>query len=101
EERLDVPALTTALGSEAFYVGAIGSRKTQARRRERLLESGVAEDQLERLSGPAGLDLGAQTPAETAVSILAEVLAVRAGHSGGRLRDRSGPIHAEAEAAAR
>jgi xanthine dehydrogenase accessory factor len=82
EERLDVPALTAALPSEAFYVGAIGSRRTQEKRRERLLE--------------AGLDLGAHTPAETAVSILAEVLAVRAGRSGGRLAERSGPIHSTA-----
>ena len=96
EERLDVPALTTALASDAFYVGAIGSRRTQAKRRERLLESGVTEEQLERLSGPAGLDLGAYTPAEIAVSILAEVLAVRAGRSGGRLAERSGSIHATA-----
>ena len=94
EVRLDVPALTTALASDAFYVGAIGSRRTQEKRRERLLEAGLTEDQLERLSGPAGLDLGAQTPAETAVSILAEVLAVRAGRPGGRLVERSGPIHA-------
>jgi xanthine dehydrogenase accessory factor len=94
EERLDVPALTAALGSDAFYVGAIGSRKTQAKRRERLLDAGVSEDALERLSGPAGLDLGADSPAETAVSILAEILAVRAGRDGGRLRARSGPIHA-------
>ncbi|MGB2876325.1 MAG: XdhC family protein [Gaiellaceae bacterium] len=97
EERLDVPALRAALASEAFYVGAIGSRKTQARRRERLLEAGVPEESLERLAGPAGLDLGAQTPAETAVSILAEILAVRAGREGGRLRDRSGRIHAAAQ----
>jgi xanthine dehydrogenase accessory factor len=96
EERLDVPALTAALGSDAFYVGAIGSRRTQAKRRERLLEAGLTEEQLERLSGPAGLDLGADTPAETAVSILAEVLAVRAGRTGARLVERSGPIHASA-----
>jgi xanthine dehydrogenase accessory factor len=96
EERLDVPALTAALGSDAFYVGAIGSRRTQGRRRENLLEAGVEEDALERLAGPAGLDLGAHTPAETAVSILAEVVAVRAGRSGGRLVERSGPIHASA-----
>ena len=94
EERLDVPALTTALASEAFYIGAIGSRKTQAKRRERLLEAGVTEEALDRLSGPAGLDLGADTPAETAVSILAEIRAVRAGRGGGRLVERSGPIHA-------
>ena len=96
EERLDVPALTAALASDAFYVGAIGSRRTQAKRRERLLEAGLTEEQLERLAGPAGLDLGAHTPAETAVSILAEVLAVRAGRAGGRLVERSGPIHATA-----
>ena len=94
EERLDVPALTTALAGEPFYVGAIGSRKTQAKRRERLLEAGLPEERLDGLAGPAGLDLGADTPAETAVSILAEVLAVRAGRSGGRLAERSGPIHA-------
>jgi xanthine dehydrogenase accessory factor len=93
EERLDVPALKSALASDAFYVGAIGSRRTQQKRRERLREAGVREDELERLAGPAGLDLGADTPAETGVSILAEVLAVRAGRSGGRLRDRSGRIH--------
>ena len=96
EERLDVPALTTALASDAFYVGAIGSRRTQEKRRERLLEAGLTEEQLDRISGPAGLDLGADTPAETAVSILAEVVAVRAGRSGGRLVERSGPIHASA-----
>jgi xanthine dehydrogenase accessory factor len=94
EERLDVPALTAALGSDAFYVGAIGSRRTQEKRRSRLLEAGLEEEQLERLSGPAGLDLGADTPAETAVSILAEVLAVRAGRAGGRLVERTGRIHA-------
>jgi xanthine dehydrogenase accessory factor len=96
EERLDVPALVSALSSEAFYVGAIGSRRTQEKRRERLLEAGVGEAELERLAGPAGLDLGANTPAETALSILAEVLAVRAGHAGGRLVERSGRIHASA-----
>jgi xanthine dehydrogenase accessory factor len=96
EDRLDVPALTKALASDAFYVGAIGSRRTQEKRRGRLLEAGLDEEQLERLAGPAGLDLGAHTPAEMAVSILAEVLAVRAGRDGGRLVARSGPIHAHA-----
>jgi xanthine dehydrogenase accessory factor len=96
EERLDLPALRAALASPAFYVGAIGSRRTQEKRRARLLEAGINEEQLERLAGPAGLDLGAHTPAETAVSILAEVLAVREGRSGGRLVERSGPIHSAA-----
>jgi xanthine dehydrogenase accessory factor len=90
EERFDVPALLGALRSDAFYVGALGSRRTQGRRRERL-----SETDLDRLSGPTGLDLGAETPAETAVSILAEILAVRSGRSGGRLNDASGRIHAE------
>ncbi|HEY6835179.1 MAG TPA: XdhC family protein [Gaiellaceae bacterium] len=96
EERLDVPALTAALASDAFYIGAIGSRRTQEKRRARLLEAGASEESLERLSGPAGLDLGADSPAETAVSILAEIVAVRAGRAGGRLVERSGPIHASA-----
>jgi xanthine dehydrogenase accessory factor len=94
EDRWDVPALAAALASGAFYVGALGSRRTQARRREQLLEAGISEAQLERLSGPAGLDLGAGTPAETALSILGEILAVRAGREGGRLRASSERIHA-------
>lgn len=95
EEKFDVPALLGALRSEAFYVGALGSRRTQERRRERLLSEGLSEQELERLSGPTGLDVGAETPAETAIAILGEILAVRAGRSGGRLRDASGRIHAE------
>ena len=94
EDRWDVPALAGALASDAFYVGALGSRRTQERRRQQLLETGVPEERLERLCGPAGLDLGAGTPAETAVSILAEILAVRAGREGGRLRGSSERIHA-------
>jgi xanthine dehydrogenase accessory factor len=96
EERFDIPAIAGALRSDAFYVGAIGSRRTQKSRRERLVEEGLTESDLERVSGPTGLDLGAETPAETAVSILAEILAVRAGRSGGRLREASGRIHAGA-----
>ena len=95
EERYDVPALMGALRSDAFYVGALGSRRTQERRRERLLDEGLTESEIDRLSGPTGLDLGAETPAETAVSILGEILAVRSGRPGGRLRDASGRIHAE------
>jgi xanthine dehydrogenase accessory factor len=94
EERWDVPAIVGALASDAFYVGAIGSRRTQERRRERLLEEGVPAEQLERLNGPAGLDVGAATPAETALSILAEILAVRAGRDGGPLRGSRERIHA-------
>jgi xanthine dehydrogenase accessory factor len=93
DEKLDTPALLTALQSRAFYVGALGSRRAQAARRERLLEAGLEEVDLERLSGPSGLDLGASAPPETALSILAEVVALRAGRSGGRLAESSGRIH--------
>jgi xanthine dehydrogenase accessory factor len=96
EERFDVPALMGALRSDAFYVGAIGSRRTQESRRERLAEEGLTDEEIDRIAGPTGLDLGAETPAETAVSILAEILAVRAGRSGGRLKETRGRIHAEA-----
>lgn len=95
DERLDTPALLSALRSPAFYVGALGSRRAQAARRERLLEAGLDEDDLEKLCGPSGLDLGATTPAETALSILAEVVAIRAGRDGGRLIESRGRIHAE------
>jgi xanthine dehydrogenase accessory factor len=94
-DTLDTPALLAALRSPAFYVGALGSRRAQAARRERLLEAGLEEADLERLSGPAGLDLGASTPPETALSILAEAVAIRAGRSGARLAGSRGRIHAE------
>ena len=95
DDKFDLPLLTGALATEAYYIGALGSRRNQERRRERLLGAGVDETELERISGPAGLDIGAHTPAETAVSMLAEIMAVRAGRDGGRLRDSSGRIHAE------
>jgi xanthine dehydrogenase accessory factor len=95
DDKFDVPMLVGALASDAFYIGALGSRRNQERRRERLLEAGVDESELERISGPAGLDIGAHTPAETALSMLAEILAVRAGRDGGRLKESSGRIHAE------
>ena len=95
DDKFDVPLLVGALTTDAFYIGALGSRRNQERRRERLLEAGVDEGALERISGPAGLDIGAHTPAETAVSMLAEIMAVRAGRSGGPLKEASGRIHAE------
>jgi xanthine dehydrogenase accessory factor len=95
DDKFDVPMLTGALATDAFYIGALGSRRNQERRRERLLEAGVDEASLERISGPAGLDIGAHSPAETAVSMLAEIMAVRAGRDGGRLKVSSGRIHAE------
>jgi xanthine dehydrogenase accessory factor len=95
DDKFDLPLLVGALATNAYYIGGLGSRRNQERRRERLLEAGVDEAELERISGPAGLDIGAHTPAETAVSMLAEIMAVRAGRDGGRLKDSSGRIHAE------
>ena len=95
EDRFDIPALIGALRSDAFYVGALGARRNQARRRERLLEEGLSEEEIDRISGPVGLDIGAESPAETAISILAEILARRAGRSGGSLKESQGRIHAE------
>jgi xanthine dehydrogenase accessory factor len=86
-------ALQAALASDAGYVGALGARRTQAARSEWLSAHGVGADAVARINGPAGLDIGADTPAEVAVSIVAEVIAVRVGASGGRLRDRGGPVH--------
>jgi xanthine dehydrogenase accessory factor len=94
DDKFDLPALQGALATEAFYVGALGSRRNQERRRERLLEEGVEEGQLARISGPTGLDIGAETPAETAISILGEILATRAGRDGGFLRESRQRIHA-------
>jgi xanthine dehydrogenase accessory factor len=95
DDKFDVPMLVGALESEAFYIGALGSRRNQERRRERLVEAGVGESSLDRISGPAGLDIGAHSPAETAISMLAEIMAVRAGRDGGRLKESAGRIHAE------
>ena len=95
DDKFDVPALQAALASEAFYVGALGSRRNQERRRARLLEEGVAESALDRIAGPSGLDIGAASSAETALSMLAEMLATRAGRAGGSLRDSKSRIHAE------
>jgi xanthine dehydrogenase accessory factor len=95
DDKFDLPLLTGALATEAYYIGALGSRRNQERRRGLLLEAGVDESELERISGPAGLDIGAHTPAETALSMLSEIMAVRAGRDGGRLKESSGRIHAE------
>jgi xanthine dehydrogenase accessory factor len=90
---LDDPALEIALRSEAAFVGAMGSRRTQQARRERLRAAGLSDRELARLSGPIGLDTGARTVLETAVSIVAEIIAVRHGRDGGRLVTADGAIH--------
>jgi xanthine/CO dehydrogenase XdhC/CoxF family maturation factor len=92
-DGLDGPALAAALDSDAGYIGAMGSRRTQDRRRAWLAEHGVSEDAQAVIHGPAGLDIGSDTPAEIAVSILAEVIGVRRGVTGVALRERTGPIH--------
>lgn len=86
DPKIDDAALEVALRSDAAYIGVMGSRRMQAGRRARMLELGFGEQDLARLSGPVGLDLGALTAFETAVSVMAELVAVRRGRGGGRLR---------------
>lgn len=95
DPKFDVPVLKEALKTGAGYIGAMGSRRTHDNRTARLREEGVTEEELARISSPIGLDIGARTPEETAVAIAAEVIALRSGHDGGRLADRTGPIHSE------
>lgn len=94
DPRFDVPALQIALGSDAGYVGAMGSRDTHHDRVQRLLAAGVTQGQISRLHSPIGLDLGATTPEETAISIVAEIIKNRNGATGQSLLALTGPIHA-------
>jgi len=96
DAKFDVPAIVAALATRVGYIGAMGSRRTQAERVARLREAGVDDTGLARLMAPIGLDLGARTPEETAVSICAEIIALRSGRRPPSLRDRDGPIHADA-----
>ena len=96
DDKFDLPALELALAGDAFYIGLIGGRRNQEKKRERLREAGVAEEALERISGPCGLDIGADSVPETAHSILAEALALRNGRGGGRLSESEQRIHVEA-----
>jgi len=93
DPKLDDAALELALRSDAAYIGAMGSRRAQEKRRERLVEKGLSDDELARIAAPIGLDLGGLTAEETALSIMGEVVAVRNGRSGGRLSATSGRIH--------
>jgi xanthine dehydrogenase accessory factor len=93
DPKFDEPALVAAVGSGAGYVGALGSRRTHRERTERLRAAGLTDAELARISSPCGLDVGARTPAETAIAILGEVLALRAGRAGGRLVEGDAPIH--------
>ncbi len=89
DPKFDLPALQIALRSRAAYVGLIGSRTTQAKRRAALREAGLSEAEMARIHGPVGLDLGGREPAEIALAILAEIVAVRHGRLGGRLSELS------------
>jgi xanthine dehydrogenase accessory factor len=96
DPKIDDEVLIAALEAEPAYIGAMGSKRAQADRRERLLAAGVKEDQLARISAPIGLDLGGSSSEEVAVAIIAELLAARYGRDGGRLSNRAGgPIHAQ------
>jgi xanthine dehydrogenase accessory factor len=96
DPKLDVPAVTAALATQAGYIGALGSRKTTADRERRLKDVGVSDEQLARVYAPCGLDIGASTVEETAVAVLAEIVATRAGRGGRPLREEHGSIrHAD------
>ena len=97
DPKFDEPALLGALNSPAAYIGAIGSRKTNIDRRRRLAEAGISPEEIARVRGPIGLDIGAVSPEEMAISILAEIIAVRRGRSGGFLATASGHIRGPRE----
>jgi xanthine dehydrogenase accessory factor len=93
DPHVDAPALATALAGHVSYVGAMGSRATQSRRAERLLASGVTQQEIDRIHRPIGLDLGGRSSPEVALAIVAEILACHTGRDARPLRDRGGPIH--------
>lgn len=93
DPKFDVPAVISALETNAGYLGAMGSRRTTDDRNERLRAEGVTDEQLEKILAPIGLDLGARTPEETAISICAEIISLRSGRLAPSLRDASGDIH--------
>jgi xanthine dehydrogenase accessory factor len=94
DPKFDVPAVISALATRAGYLGAMGSRRTTDDRNRRLLDEGVDPADLDRVMAPIGLDIGARTPEETAVSICAEIIALRTGRRAPNLRDGDGAIHA-------
>lgn len=97
DPKFDQPALQAALQSPARYIGAIGSRTTNEARLAELREAGLSEADLARIYAPIGLDLGAQTPAEIALAIMAEIVAAERGRGGGHLRGTTQPVHVPEE----
>jgi xanthine dehydrogenase accessory factor len=93
DHKFDVPAISAACATRVGYIGAMGSRRTHEQRVARLREAGLADTDIARVMSPIGLDLGARTPEETAISICAEVIASRTGRAAPSLRDAQGPIH--------
>ncbi len=93
DAKFDVPAIMGSLPTRVGYLGAMGSRQTHEKRLERLLEEGVTAEELERVKSPIGLDIGGRTPEETAVSIVAEIIALRTGRNAPSLSDAKGSIH--------
>ncbi len=93
DHKFDVPAIAAAVKTNVGYLGAMGSRRTHDSRKERLREAGLTDDEIGRVMSPIGLDIGARTPEETAVSICAEIIATRTGRRAQSLRDTAGPIH--------
>jgi xanthine dehydrogenase accessory factor len=93
DAKFDVPAIVSALRTSVGYIGVMGSRRTHDDRTARLRAAGVDDSGLARLMSPIGLDIGARTPEETAISIVAEIIATRTGRAAASLRDTEGPIH--------
>ena len=93
DAKFDVPAVTGALATDVGYIGVMGSRRTHDDRTKRLVDAGVDQDGFDRLRSPIGLDLGARTPEETAISIVAEIIAERTGRTVAALSSTTGPIH--------
>ena len=93
DPKFDVPAIVAAVATDVGYLGAMGSRRTHAERVERLREAGLGDEELRRVMAPIGLDLGARTPEEVAIAIVAEIVAHQTGHGQTSLRDLDGPIH--------
>ena len=93
DPKFDVPAIKAAVATKVGYLGAMGSRKTHGTRSERLREAGLTQAEIDRVMAPIGIDIGARTPEETAISIVAEIIALRTGRAVASLRDGDGAIH--------